>query len=584
MRLPVAVCACVLFVAAVAGPARGQATVRQRILQARARPTPTAADVLAIRNAARGRDVETVRLAIRVLGGLERPSLIPDLLVSLRHVLPEIRVEAANAVAQAAQGFRTAKPANGAVTLTWTQDALIARLEGELHADVRGALCEAIARLPYTSAADLFRAERAIAGVADRVGTSSTADRLGIAKGLEALARMHRSIRPAGPAAIDLLKTLMRQAGRRSAQDLLRDARVRRLALEALTSAAGLDDEMVDLAAADPDAQVRRLAMRAAAISGHGMARVHDGLTDPAALVRIEALRALRSRGDERACGASVAAAGDAELVVVLVAIDQLGMCSQSPDAVATLEGFVSARSGLETPRAWHRSAHALVALASAAPDRASRALRWFAGASLWQVRAYAARAAVLMSAHDLLQTLAADPDERVARAARASASAPVSLSGAAAPPSSSPPTAADLRRLASPRATITIRDLGSFDLALVTTEAPATVARFVQLAETGYYNGLAFDRIVPNAIVQAGARASGAATYPYLEVGTWPHVRGAVGLSMPDTNDGQFFVDLVDNPRFDHQYTVFAQILNGAEVIDQILEGDVIESIVIVP
>ena len=43
-------------------------------------------------------------------------------------------------------------------------------------------------------------------------------------------------------------------------------------------------------------------------------------------------------------------------------------------------------------------------------------------------------------------------------------------------------------------------------------------------------------------------------------------------------------FVDLVDNPRFDHQYTVFAQILNGADVVDQLLEGDVIESISIVP
>jgi cyclophilin family peptidyl-prolyl cis-trans isomerase len=39
-----------------------------------------------------------------------------------------------------------------------------------------------------------------------------------------------------------------------------------------------------------------------------------------------------------------------------------------------------------------------------------------------------------------------------------------------------------------------------------------------------------------------------------------------------------------VDNPRFDHRYTVFAQVLNGAELVDSILEGDVIESILIVP
>ena len=57
---------------------------------------------------------------------------------------------------------------------------------------------------------------------------------------------------------------------------------------------------------------------------------------------------------------------------------------------------------------------------------------------------------------------------------------------------------------------------------------------------------------------------------FPHPEVGTWPHVRGVVGLSMPDTDDAQFFIDLVDNPRFDHQYTVFAQVLNGADVVDQ--------------
>jgi cyclophilin family peptidyl-prolyl cis-trans isomerase len=50
------------------------------------------------------------------------------------------------------------------------------------------------------------------------------------------------------------------------------------------------------------------------------------------------------------------------------------------------------------------------------------------------------------------------------------------------------------------------------------------------------------------------------------------------------DTGDAQFFVDLVDNPRFDHEYTVFAQMLNGADVVDRILEGDTIERIEILP
>jgi cyclophilin family peptidyl-prolyl cis-trans isomerase len=41
------------------------------------------------------------------------------------------------------------------------------------------------------------------------------------------------------------------------------------------------------------------------------------------------------------------------------------------------------------------------------------------------------------------------------------------------------------------------------------------------------------------------------------------------------DTGDAQFFVNLVDNPRLDHEYTVFGEIAGGMEVVDAILEGD---------
>jgi cyclophilin family peptidyl-prolyl cis-trans isomerase len=152
------------------------------------------------------------------------------------------------------------------------------------------------------------------------------------------------------------------------------------------------------------------------------------------------------------------------------------------------------------------------------------------------------------------------------------------------------PITADDLRRLASPRARFTIRDVGVFDVALFTMEAPATVIRFAQLASSAYYNGLTFHRIVPNGVIQGGS--PGANEYssdaPLMrdEVGMWPHVRGGVGISTRgrDTGDAQIFVDLVDNPRYDHTYTVFAQVLNGLDVVDRILEGDVIEKVEILP
>jgi len=147
-------------------------------------------------------------------------------------------------------------------------------------------------------------------------------------------------------------------------------------------------------------------------------------------------------------------------------------------------------------------------------------------------------------------------------------------------------PTLDELRRLAAPRARITIRDVGVIDVALITVEAPLTVIHFARLAERGYYNGLTIHRVVPNFVLQGGSPDAneyvGHPDYMRDEVGSWPHVRGALGISTRgrDTGDAQFFIDLVDNPRLDHEYTVFGQVITGGEVADRVLEGDVIESV----
>ena len=535
---------------------------------------------------ARSGNTDTARAAIRSLGRLERVSLVPDILPGLRHSLPEVRAEAANALAQATQGLAgsTAPHAPGtANVLVSTQSALIARLTAEDDANVRGALCEALARLPYRVAADAERAERAILGLAGRA--TAIADRLGLAKALEAFVRLQAPVRAPGVEVVAGLRELVHGDTARSVPDLLRDARIRRLALEGLTAAGAVDDLLVEHAAKDADPQVRRLAMRAIAISGAGQARIEEGLVDPVPMVRLEALRALRARGGEAVCAASIKAAADVDMAVALVAVDQLGACAQSEEAVTYLVRTVAEIGDLAVPRGWHRNAHALVALAAAAPERAAAWLTPYATSRVWQIRLYAARAATRITDQAALDRLAADADARVARVALAGlgrAPHPATLPKA---PAKSPVTAAEIRRLAAPRARVTILDVGRFELALLTAEAPGTVVRFVTLAEAGYYTGLSFDRLVPNAMAQAGERAAGdTATYPSRETGTWPHVRGTVGVSAPDTGDAQFFINLVDNPRSDHQYTVFAQILNGADVVDRILEGDIIESIEILP
>jgi cyclophilin family peptidyl-prolyl cis-trans isomerase len=557
--------------------------MRLDILLAEARGAKSTRDLRVLQNGARHRDGETARMAVRALGRLERPAVLGDILLRIAHALPEVRAEAANAAAQAAQGLASDRSPAAAGTLQNTQGALIARLRTDDDPSVRAALCEAIARLPYRAAADLDRAESALLEAA-AANLTSVADRLGVARALEAIVRLHAGLRPPSAAVLQVVRAMVVPAGGSAGQELGRDARVRRLAMHALISARAIDDDLVERTGRDPDAQVRRLGMRAVAESDAGIGSVPNGVLDPSAMVRVEALRALWARRADWACEASLRALTDADMAVALTAADQLGACGRLPAAVEALERMVHDVADPGTARAWHRHAHALVALAAAAPDRAAEALTRAAASPIWQLRAYAARAAAVAADRGKLETLSADADHRVANLALGALGFDRRPAERLDEDDIAPPTVAELRRLASPRAIVTIRDVGRVELALFTAEAPATVLRFAQLAESGYYNGLTFDQVTPNLMVQGGRRLAGDAHYPRVELGMWPHVRGAVGIATPETGDAQFFVNLVDNPHFDHRYTVFAQVLNGADLVDSILEGDVIESVTIAP
>jgi cyclophilin family peptidyl-prolyl cis-trans isomerase len=686
-----------LVLAALAGTAAGQ-TSRLAILEAEDRRAPTPRDLAVLRGGLHSGDPETVRIAVRALGRLERPALVADIAPLLRHSMPEVRAEAANALGQSLQGLkreatrasavrrtnggsgadrarqnsgeprRSAAEAEGQAGVDGVISLLSARLNVEAESSVRSAICETLGRIAVTPD-QTSRVETTIVSALARDG--SNGGRLGVAKGLAALTAQHRSSTFADQT-IDALRTLA-HFPERDKTDPARDARVRRLALEALTSARRVDDRTLVEASHDPDAQVRRLAMRAAAEAKEPLpaaAEVRDrGIADSVAMVRLEALRAEAAASGAGACAVSVAAVKDRDVGVVLVALDQLSVCGSQPDAVAVLQQTVDDQSLASAPRGWHRAAHALVALAAASPEAAAAALPHFTGSSVWQLRMYAARAATTLKDRAVLETLAADASDNVVEAAidglvkvaghdrdpayvkalsrsgyqairaaaraldgsTASAGVPEALnaaldrlkaegrdnshdardaieqtlgSGSAPARRSSPGSRAseggkasaersendlnadDLRRLASPRARITIRGLGTVELALFTSEAPATVLRFAKLAQSGYYNGLTFHRVVANFVIQGGSPGSneyvGDAMFMRDELGLWPHVRGAVGISTRgrDTGDAQIFVDLVDNPRLDHDYTVFAQVLNGMDVVDRILEGDVIDKI----
>jgi cyclophilin family peptidyl-prolyl cis-trans isomerase len=125
-------------------------------------------------------------------------------------------------------------------------------------------------------------------------------------------------------------------------------------------------------------------------------------------------------------------------------------------------------------------------------------------------------------------------------------------------------------------------------ELALMPEQAPVTVANFVGLARAGYYDGLTFHRIVPNFVVQGGSPGAneymGDARYWRDEIGLASNLRGTLGLSTRgrDTGDGQFYVNLVDLPRLDHDYTVFARVSTGMDAIDRMLEGAVIQRVTV--
>ncbi|MCC7180745.1 MAG: peptidylprolyl isomerase [Acidobacteria bacterium] len=127
----------------------------------------------------------------------------------------------------------------------------------------------------------------------------------------------------------------------------------------------------------------------------------------------------------------------------------------------------------------------------------------------------------------------------------------------------------------------------GAFDISLDPDFAPLSSVRIARRASEGYYNGLTFHRVAPNFVIQGGSPGAneyaGDALFMRDEVGI--HRRGTVGISTRgrDTGDAQIFVNLVDSPRLDHQYTVFGTVVSGMDVVDGILEGDVIERIELV-
>ncbi|MDP7239513.1 MAG: peptidylprolyl isomerase, partial [Candidatus Latescibacteria bacterium] len=141
-------------------------------------------------------------------------------------------------------------------------------------------------------------------------------------------------------------------------------------------------------------------------------------------------------------------------------------------------------------------------------------------------------------------------------------------------------PDVQELRTFEASRPVLVMENGREITLRLRPLDAATNVARFVRLAKKGYYDGLTFHRVVPNFVIQGGSPGAnefvGDGPFTRDELTDRSHLRGTIGISTRgrDTGDAQIFVNLVDNIRLDHNYTIIADVVEGMDVVDDLLEG----------
>ncbi|CAN5764710.1 hypothetical protein BH23GEM10_BH23GEM10_04310 [soil metagenome] len=150
-------------------------------------------------------------------------------------------------------------------------------------------------------------------------------------------------------------------------------------------------------------------------------------------------------------------------------------------------------------------------------------------------------------------------------------------------------PTFEEAAALEDARITIELDGGDVVTIRLLPFDAPANAYRFARLARDGWFDGLTLHRVVPNFVVQGGSPGAneytGAGAFSRDELGlsnaNW---RGTVGLSTRgrDTGDAQLFINLIDNVRLDHEYTVFGVVVSGFDALQDLREGVVIRRITV--
>lgn len=132
--------------------------------------------------------------------------------------------------------------------------------------------------------------------------------------------------------------------------------------------------------------------------------------------------------------------------------------------------------------------------------------------------------------------------------------------------------------------------DRGTIDLTLFADRTPVTCANFLNLAQSGYYDGITFHRVIKDFMVQGGdptGSGSGGPGYRFEDECRADLKFDRAGLlamanAGPRTNGSQFFITHVKTDWLNGKHTIFGAVTNGQDVVDAIRQGDKIKSVTV--
>lgn len=136
----------------------------------------------------------------------------------------------------------------------------------------------------------------------------------------------------------------------------------------------------------------------------------------------------------------------------------------------------------------------------------------------------------------------------------------------------------------------IELENGGTIKIEFYPDSAPNTVANFEKLANSGFYNGLTFHRVVDGFVAQGGDPAGNGTGGPgykiKAEFNNRKHLTGTLAMARsqhPDSAGSQFYICLAPQPFLDGQYTVFGQVTEGMDLVKKIRIGDKMKTVKVV-